>query len=92
MKILICNDDGIHAPGIMALYEAIRDLGEIQIVAPASEMSAVGHAITSPIPLPSAARAARASLTPMSVSSTAAQCASGAPAMSAPPPNSNHWK
>ena len=46
MKILVSNDDGIHAPGIMALYEAVRDLGEIEIVAPISEMSAVGHAIT----------------------------------------------
>ncbi len=46
MKILISNDDGIHAPGIMAMYEAVRDLGEIQVVAPISEMSAVGHAIT----------------------------------------------
>lgn len=46
MKILLCNDDGIHAPGIAALYEAVRDLGDVRIVAPAAEQSAVGHAIT----------------------------------------------
>lgn len=46
MRILLSNDDGIHAPGIMAMYEAVRDLGEVHVVAPASEQSAVGHAIT----------------------------------------------
>ncbi len=44
--ILICNDDGIFAPGIMALHQAVRGLGEVSIVAPAAEQSAVGHAIT----------------------------------------------
>ncbi|MBU4198853.1 MAG: 5'/3'-nucleotidase SurE [Verrucomicrobia bacterium] len=46
MRILISNDDGIYAPGIMALYQAVRDLGEISVVAPHAEQSAVGHAIT----------------------------------------------
>lgn len=45
-KILICNDDGVYAPGIMALYEAVCDLGEVTVVAPETEQSAVGHAIT----------------------------------------------
>ena len=44
--ILICNDDGIYAPGIMALYEAVRDIGKVTVVAPDAEQSAVGHAIT----------------------------------------------
>ncbi|MDD5676527.1 MAG: 5'/3'-nucleotidase SurE [Kiritimatiellae bacterium] len=44
--ILICNDDGIYAPGIMALFEAVRDIGEVTVVAPDAEQSAVGHAIT----------------------------------------------
>ncbi len=44
--ILICNDDGIYAPGIMALHEAVRELGEVAVVAPDAEQSAVGHAIT----------------------------------------------
>lgn len=46
MRILISNDDGIHAPGLMALYQAVRDLGELRVVAPHAEQSAVGHAIT----------------------------------------------
>ncbi len=45
-NILICNDDGIYAPGIQALYDAVRDLGEVTVVAPEAEQSAVGHAIT----------------------------------------------
>ncbi len=44
--ILICNDDGIYAPGIMALHEAIREIGEVSVIAPDTEQSAVGHAIT----------------------------------------------
>lgn len=46
LEILICNDDGIYAPGIAALYEAVSDLGNITVVAPETEQSAVGHAIT----------------------------------------------
>jgi 5'-nucleotidase len=51
MKILITNDDGIAAPGIAALAEEMQKIGDITIVAPASEMSAVGHAITLSDPL-----------------------------------------
>ncbi len=46
MRLLISNDDGIHAPGIQALYGAIHELGETHVVAPDAEQSAVGHAIT----------------------------------------------
>ncbi len=51
MKILLTNDDGIHAPGIFALYQVLRPEHELYIVAPESEMSAVGHAITLSSPL-----------------------------------------
>lgn len=44
--ILICNDDGIDAPGIIALASALDGLGELYVVAPENEQSAVGHAIT----------------------------------------------
>lgn len=44
--ILVCNDDGIGAPGIAALASAMDGLGEIVVVAPIDEQSAVGHAIT----------------------------------------------
>jgi 5'-nucleotidase len=45
-RILLCNDDGITAPGIQALAEALEGLGKLYVVAPESEQSAVGHAIT----------------------------------------------
>ena len=51
MKILVCNDDGISSPGIAALAEAMRELGDVTVVAPAFEQSAVGHKITMKIPL-----------------------------------------
>ncbi len=51
MKILLTNDDGIYAPGIYALYEALKDEHQLDVVAPESEMSAVGHAITLNLPL-----------------------------------------
>jgi len=46
MKILLSNDDGIHAPGISVLHKAIGGLGELHVVAPDTERSAAGHAIT----------------------------------------------
>ena len=51
MRILLTNDDGIHAPGLFALYEVLKSDHEVHIVAPESEMSAVGHAITLNAPL-----------------------------------------
>jgi 5'-nucleotidase len=44
--ILITNDDGINAPGIRSLVEAVRYLGEVIVVAPDSPQSGMGHAIT----------------------------------------------
>jgi 5'-nucleotidase len=44
--ILVSNDDGISAPGILALASALDGLGEIVVVAPITEQSAVGHSIT----------------------------------------------
>jgi len=51
MRLLLTNDDGVGAPGLAALYRAVRDLGEVAVVAPDSERSAVGHAITLSDPL-----------------------------------------
>lgn len=50
-KILITNDDGIHAPGLMFLYEALTELAEVTIVAPSDEKSASGLSITIRHPL-----------------------------------------
>jgi len=49
--LLICNDDGIHAPGIRALVEAVKDLGDLVVVAPDRPQSGMGHAITIGFPL-----------------------------------------
>lgn len=49
--ILVVNDDGITAPGIRALVEAVSNLGEVVVVAPDSPQSGMGHAITINNPL-----------------------------------------
>lgn len=48
---LISNDDGVHAPGLHALANAVKDLGEVVIVAPHVERSASSHAISIHLPL-----------------------------------------
>jgi 5'-nucleotidase len=50
-NILLTNDDGILAPGILALAEAVKDLGRLYIVAPETVQSAAGHSITLTDPL-----------------------------------------
>ena len=50
-RILVSNDDGIHADGLRALAEAMEALGEVWIVAPESEQSAASHAISLHRPL-----------------------------------------
>ncbi|MFU8812050.1 MAG: 5'/3'-nucleotidase SurE [Balneolaceae bacterium] len=49
--ILVCNDDGIFSNGIKALTEVAAEFGEVRIVAPDRQQSAVGHAITISTPL-----------------------------------------
>jgi 5'-nucleotidase len=49
--ILITNDDGVTAPGILNLVEAVKDLGKIVVVAPDKPQSGMGHAITIGTPL-----------------------------------------
>jgi 5'-nucleotidase len=51
IKILISNDDGINAPGIHALVNEIKKIGEVFVAAPDKQQSAVGHAITMNYPL-----------------------------------------
>lgn len=46
MRILLSNDDGILAPGLLAMYHALRKLGDVFVVAPESPQSAAAHAIT----------------------------------------------
>jgi 5'-nucleotidase len=51
MRILLTNDDGIYAPGLRALRPELLRLGEVIVVAPATEQSAVGHSVTLTTPL-----------------------------------------
>ncbi len=51
MLILLTNDDGIYAPGLAALEREFRHWGDVVVVAPATEQSGVGHAITYLTPL-----------------------------------------
>jgi len=51
MQILLTNDDGIYAPGLQALEHQLQKLGSVEVVAPLTEQSGVGHAITYLTPL-----------------------------------------
>ena len=51
MKILISNDDGYQAPGIVALYEALKDVADVEVVAPEHNNSAKSNALTLHSPL-----------------------------------------
>ena len=51
MQILLTNDDGIYAPGLAAMERELRFLGDVVVVAPATEQSGVGHSITYMTPL-----------------------------------------
>lgn len=42
-RIIVTNDDGIHAPGILALANAMRPLGDVEVIGPALNQSASGH-------------------------------------------------
>jgi 5'-nucleotidase len=51
MHILVTNDDGVTAPGLLALAQAMRELGQVSILAPDHNWSASGHVKTLDRPL-----------------------------------------
>ncbi|WP_313303760.1 5'/3'-nucleotidase SurE [Stutzerimonas balearica] len=51
MRILIANDDGVYAPGLAALYDALADYAECRVVAPIQDMSGASSALTLDRPL-----------------------------------------
>ena len=51
MQILLTNDDGIYAPGLAAMEEQLTRLGDVCVVAPATEQSGVAHSVTYRSPL-----------------------------------------
>ena len=51
VRILLTNDDGIHSDGLTKLETALRELGDVYVVAPAAEMSGASHSLTLSRPL-----------------------------------------
>lgn len=72
--ILLTNDDGIYAPGLLALRNALAELGSVAVVAPDSERSAFGHAITMAHPLRAAEAERDGVFYGLAVSGTPADC------------------
>jgi 5'-nucleotidase len=70
VKILLTNDDGVHAPGLAALIKRISEVAEVVVVAPDREQSAVSHALTLHHPL----RAARIADNIYAVEGTPTDC------------------
>ena len=73
-KILLTNDDGIHAPGLRALYDALAPLADLWIVAPEVEQSGVGLSITLRRPLMINAVKWEGDAVAMKVNGTPADC------------------
>lgn len=73
-RILVTNDDGIFSDGILALYNAMKTIGDPYVVAPDSEKSAVGHAITLSDPLRVAKVNRRGDFFGWAVNGTPADC------------------
>ncbi len=71
MKLLVTNDDGVDAPGILALASALQAVGEVTVVAPEREQSAKSHAFTLHKPL----RVTRHEDGRIALSGTPADCA-----------------
>lgn len=51
MRILLCNDDSVHARGIKVFYDALKKIGDVTVVAPLEEKSTTGHSLTIHKPL-----------------------------------------
>lgn len=74
MNILLTNDDGIQAPGLYALCCEIKKIADVVVIAPDTERSAVGHAITTADPLRVSEIRKNGELFGLAVSGTPADC------------------
>jgi 5'-nucleotidase len=72
--ILICNDDGIFSKGISALADVARAYGDVAIVAPDRQQSAVGHSITIMEPLRATAFEMKDGFVGQAINGTPADC------------------
>ena len=73
-SILVTNDDGYDAPGILALAEAMGELGDVQVCAPAVNQSASGHKITLFQNIAYSRKTIGADITALAVSGSPADC------------------
>ena len=74
MNILITNDDGINAPGIIELAKAMSKIANVYVVAPESQRSATGHSITIHSPIMVHESKIEGSKKAYSISGTPADC------------------
>ncbi|MFH0839372.1 MAG: 5'/3'-nucleotidase SurE [Candidatus Omnitrophota bacterium] len=74
MRILLTNDDGVHSPGLMALYRVLSQEHDCVIIAPERENSAIGHAITLLHPLRARKLTNPKGITGYAISGTPADC------------------
>lgn len=74
MLILLTNDDGIRAPGLVAIYRELTTLGEVHVVAPETVQSAAGHGITLSTPLLTQRVTVQETFTGVSVDGRPADC------------------
>ncbi len=72
--ILVCNDDGIFSPGISALADVAKKFGDVAVVAPDRQQSAVGHSITIMDPLRTTSFELKNGLVGQAVNGTPADC------------------
>ena len=86
MLILLTNDDGIYAPGLVAMYRELVRLGEVHVVAPESVQSATGHGITIDTPLLTSRVTVQDTFTGVSVDGRPADCVKLAAAKLLPRP------
>ncbi len=71
---MVCNDDGIFSPGIKALAKVASEFGDVVVVAPDRQQSAVGHAITMSVPLRANAMTVAKKYKGFAVNGTPADC------------------
>jgi len=74
MLILVTNDDGIDSPGIQALAQAMHRIGDVIVVAPDRQQSAVGHALTVSSPLRATPFYREGSMIGYAINGTPADC------------------
>lgn len=74
MLTLVTNDDGIDSPGIHALVQSMRRLGDVVVVAPDRQQSAVGHALTVSSPLRATPFYREGSMLGYAINGTPADC------------------